>query len=585
MRFELSFLILLQLVIPASASAASPLRWWVDSVTVKVRPSDLPPAVMAHAAEIHAARNEFEPFQIVIRSPADVTGLDFEVSDLTNSSHNVIPGAVIPIYFVGDINLKRPSREHGETGDWPDPLIPRVDTYFHERRNAFPFTLHRNQNQAVWIDLYVPVNARAGSYTGTVRVTSKGQPLFTVPVRLTVWNFVLPSTSSLRTSFGFNGVAALKQHAGKYTSNDDLRSLTALYTRAALLDRISFYGGTGTPPPFAFNGTKVTIDWKDYDRDAGQFLDGTVLGQADPLPGARTTSTDLLTHGDADTDLKKMLYWREWATHFREHGWLDRLFYYLKDEPRVQDYPQIVQRAALVHRADPAIRTLVTLQRTASLDDGIDIWTPLINCFELKPHFDSFCSSTVPRKAYDEAIQSGKQLWWYQSCSSHGCNIEGGSYFSGWPSYMIDDTAVSNRMMPWLAWKYGIGGELYFNTVEAYNHPIDPWSDVYLFGGNGDGTLFYPGRRANIGGSRDIPIDSIRLKLIREGLEDYEYFILLDKVTSPGTAETYIDRIVHNTNSFESDSGTFDGVRLQIGKQIEKNSFRVDPKDASEGFR
>jgi hypothetical protein len=82
---------------------------------------------------------------------------------------------------------------------------------------------------------------------------------------------------------------------------------------------------------------------------------------------------------------------------------------------------------------------------------------------------------------------------------------------------------VANRILPWLAWKYAIEGELYFSMNEAFERESDPWVDVSMFGGNGDGTLFYPGRTDHIGGARDIPIESIRLKLIREGLEDYEY--------------------------------------------------------------
>jgi hypothetical protein len=47
--------------------------------------------------------------------------------------------------------------------------------------------------------------------------------------------------------------------------------------------------------------------------------------------------------------------------------------------------------------------------------------------------------------------------------------------------------------------------------------------DQYQEGGNGDGTLFYAGRPTEIGGTHHIPLESLRLKLIREGHEDYEY--------------------------------------------------------------
>jgi len=40
-----------------------------------------------------------------------------------------------------------------------------------------------------------------------------------------------------------------------------------------------------------------------------------------------------------------------------------------------------------------------------------------------------------------------------------------------------------------------------------------PGTVVFLFGGNGDGTLFYPGSPDRIGGHTGIPVDSIRLKI------------------------------------------------------------------------
>jgi hypothetical protein len=135
---------------------------------------------------------------------------------------------------------------------------------------------------------------------------------------------------------------------------------------------------------------------------------------------------------------------------------------------------------------------------------------------------------------------------------------------------MIDDPAVSNRVMPWLAWKYRIGGELYFNTVEAYGQP-DAWNSTYLFGGNGDGTLFYPGRPKRIGGTKDIPIDSIRLKLIREGLEDYEYLLLLEKMAGRDVAARQVDRVVQNLYTYNRDPRILGSARQEAGEEIEKH--------------
>jgi len=46
------------------------------------------------------------------------------------------------------------------------------------------------------------------------------------------------------------------------------------------------------------------------------------------------------------------------------------------------------------------------------------------------------------------------------------------------------------------------------------------WTDQYRFGGNGDGTLFYPGTPDRVGGTDPIPIESMRMKILsREKLQ------------------------------------------------------------------
>jgi len=137
---------------------------------------------------------------------------------------------------------------------------------------------------------------------------------------------------------------------------------------------------------------------------------------------------------------------------------------------------------------------------------------------------------------------------------------------------MIDDAPVHNRIMEWLSWKYDIGEELYFNTNGAYSRKPDPWTDVHLFGGNGDGTLFYPGRPDAIGGRTDIPIESIRLKLIREGLEDYEYLVLLGKRKGAAAVDAAQKGLIRSAWEYDQDPKVLYSVPEQIGRQLAGSS-------------
>jgi hypothetical protein len=219
---------------------------------------------------------------------------------------------------------------------------------------------------------------------------------------------------------------------------------------------------------------------------------------------------------------------------------------------------------------EPSLRSLVTVPFTQKLAGVVQIWVPLVNCLELKPGFPDFCDATPPLGSYARQTQPHTSLWFYQSCASHGCNIVGGQYFTGWPAYVIDASGAANRVMQWVAWKYRMEGELYYSMNEAYRQDNDPWVNIRLFGGNGDGTLFYPGRPDRIGGRSDIPIESIRLKLIREGMEDYEYLALLAKLDGRQSADQYAGQIVKAPYLWESRPEVFLKVRQNLGESLDR---------------
>jgi len=559
----------------SAAGPPQPFTWWTTHPLEKVKPFDPVPSAPMQSVDLCAGRNEFEPFQIVLRAKSkDRSGVDVDFSDFRNAEGAEISGKNVTVYLEEFVNLSRPSSVEGGEGLWPDPLIPRVDRYANEARNAFPFTVQRGRNRTLWVEIFVPVTAHPGKYTGSARISLGGRALFSVPINLTVWRFVLPSTSTLRSSFGLSGINALKQHRGRYTNDKDLHFITGMYTKAALLHRISTHGGSMQPPKFSYDAGKMQLDWRDYDAEVGPFLNGVAVPEGEPLQGARATSAEIRTPKAFETDEQEKLYWTEWTKHFQQKGWADRLFLYLWDEPASSDYPEVLKRGRVSEQASPRLRNLVTVAFTRKLEEVVQIWVPLVNCLELKPGYADFCDQTPPLDAYARQTQPGKSLWFYQSCASHGCNMVGGQYFAGWPSYMIDMPGAANRVMQWLAWKFRMEGELYYSMNEAYGQDNDPWVNIRLFGGNGDGTLFYPGRPNRIGGRTDIPIESIRLKLIREGMEDYEYLAMLAKLDGRQAADQYADRIVKKPYLWESRPEIFLKVRQELGEALDRAAAR-----------
>jgi Domain of unknown function (DUF4091) len=544
------------------------LTWWTTHALDKVRPYDAGPTDGQHGIKIQAARNEFEPFQVVLRAVSqDAEAVDINVTDL-RGANGVIPSQTcVSVYIERYFDLKKPSGSDGATGEWPDPLIPQIDRYKHEKRNAFPFQLTKHRNQPVWVEVYVPPHTPAGSYHGEVQVSIAGERRISIPVDLEVWNFDLPSTSSLVTTFGFSGNTAVRQHFGRYTSDKDIADITSLYQKSGLWHRITMDGSSGSHPLVVSSGGRPAIQWDAYDAQIGPLMDGLVFSRGEPLYGARATSVAVHRPPSLTEPAQQIQYWREAVIHFRQKGWMDRLFLYLWDEPKESQYSKMIELGRTVRRAAPELKILVTAPLHPEWQDFVDIWTPTINCLERKPPHGDYCTPAVDRTGYNAELGRGKQLWWYQACNTHSCNGVGGDYFTGWPSYMIDHDGVRNRIMAWMTWKYNIGGELYFSTNEAYASK-DPWKDVYLFGGNGDGTLFYPGRPDVIGGRTHIPIESIRLKLIREGLEDYEYLVLLNKLGGSQSATKAVNSFIRHLYDFDSSPERLYAIRESIATEI-----------------
>lgn len=72
----------------------------------------------------------------------------------------------------------------------------------------------------------------------------------------------------------------------------------------------------------------------------------------------------------------------------------------------------------------------------------------------------------------------------------------------------------------------------------------------------------------SIGGIHNIPIESIRLKMIREGYEDYEYLKKLKDLGDEDYAQTQISNIATNTYTFSEDENLMYIAREALANRI-----------------
>lgn len=526
------------LIVTRAASAASV---GVVGANVLVRPSERP--ATSNVLRLVAAGNEFESAQVVVQADgAMLHGVRASVvGTLASSAGVTIPASAFTIYRVGYADLRgRPSDGDlgGVLGRYPDALIPAVDPVWNEPRRAFPVDVAAGENQLVWLDVLAPAGHPAGIYRGaSVRVTADGGFARDVPIELEVMDLDMPSSTTLDGGFDLNSNQLCRAHDCASITGGQA-ALHATYARVALDNRVSL-----AKPPHAEPASSTDAGYLAHTRP---LLTGEARTR---LPGARLRTVTIYQWAKASAG--------RWRTIAHAAGVTDRVRFHC-DEIGTHTALWTACRNdwqsanAAWRGATPAGQpvTDLPLEVTASIDDvtwargngfadlvdRIAVLIPVINYVHPKD-VPAFPGRRAAFAAWNSGTTPGgaaKSLWSYTSCMSMGCSADQDDrhpLWSGWASYGVDQPASQARAMGWVSYAYDLQGEYYYET--ARDLP-SAWTNLWSNdGGNhGDGTLFYPGTVARIGGTHDTAIESIRLKRIRDGHEDHELLVAADAASN-----------------------------------------------------
>ena len=164
---------------------------------------------------------------------------------------------------------------------------------------------------------------------------------------------------------------------------------------------------------------------------------------------------------------------------------------------------------------------------------SVDIWVPVLSNYD-------------PIRCH-ERQRAGQQVWWYVCCGPR----------APYPNNFIDHPAIAHRIRFWMMQKFDATGSLYWSTTYYRGTKgvvRNPWKTAMSYSptggmwGNGDGMLLYPpvqepAKEPTIRG----PYNSIRWEMLREGLEDREYFWTLEQAI----AEAKKRRDVPNRQAYD----------------------------------
>ena len=444
------------------------------------------------------------------------------------------------------VQVVQPSSLTGSTGLWPDPLLPVP------LKESLPDST-QERPLILYLEWCARADQPAGTYRGGVVLSAEGRSTITLPVVVEVQPFSIPATSSLPNTFGLSLYSVSKGHHLNPAS-PQAALLLREYAALALAHRVSVHGLSMEPPSIS--------NFAPYDAEIEPLAEGTLSPSS-----AHLTTTEVRANLKAPDFAAKVSYFKTVEQHLRNKHWPLQLFFYAKDEPKPADYPLVLEQAKIIHQAGK-IPVLVTSPFNPTLAESADIWAPPINCFFKRPGPQT-CTRVESAEQLRALVGPAKKIWWYQSCAAHGCKhpvqmpLADQKAYTGWPSYMVDYPTPLNRAMGVLADSNRIQGELYFDTVYAYNSQ-NPWNDVYAFGGNGDGTLFYPGTPERLGGSQHHPVASLRLKSIRKGLEDYEYLALLRKSGHGDLADKVVRKLAPTGYQIEANPLVWIQMRAEM---------------------
>jgi hypothetical protein len=541
---------------------------WTNPPGKKTPKSDKPPdETPIPPARLFGARGEVVPCQLVLRSdtPGTIT-ITPTVSLFVSDDASLSPNDVV-LYRVDYMNISTPTDPDGAPGDWPDRLVPiGSDPIVHEPRDT-RVEITTDVAQPIWLEVRIPPSATAGVYQAEFTCGPSGSPF---AIYLTIFDFEIPPRSFVPTTYGFDRQKMCKYHFGDTPDRTKCDQLAEFYIREALVHRITLTESTAS----VMGDGATEFDWQRW-QEALSFAALTTY----PIPWYPLTDQSLPWSAVRAANER---FWRlEVGPRYQAWGWTPQSYLPVKDEPADLGacLLAVAQSQGLHGNDAPAqstsgLRSLITHTYDAQVlaQGDFDIWCPNITLL------DELQSGALPTP-YQRLQEEGQQVWWYDSVNSREPVY--GAYRL-WPDNFIDHPGANQLVHGPLTWKYRLNGYLYWQTVAAYaigpcGIPFpDPWKYQYCgplgLGANGEGTLFYPGRTIEIGGYTDIPLPSIRLKLLGQSWTMYDQLWMLNAQGLGAAAERVASALVSASASWETDPCAYEIARRTMGELLQEIS-------------
>ena len=487
-------------------NSASAISIWTRHSFDKIRVETKVPKNPNTEYTIKLAKNETEGVNIALRSENDIKGLNFKVLSGENSDVRV------SVYHVDKI-LKLKGRY------WTDPACP-LDA-------KKTFDLERRKTMAILADFKAGLNTPAGDYPYELGVTDQnGNVLCKVTITVHVWNFARPTSPRFQTAIG--------NHFGQVEHYEML---------------------------LEHNMTPYTIPYDLLDLRADAYM-------SDP----RVTSFKIPTDFGDENILEKLQSYYNKIKGNPE--WRKKAYFYPIDEPsdseqlekfetRCKELRELFPEVKITSPYYKNVQINNDLDQIDFMDKYIDLHCPKLANWDEEVIYDDYQMSKYP--TFDERMKAlqekGETVWAYV------CNYPLAPYLN----VKVDDDGIVSRVLFWQFYQRDIDGFLYWHSsyYSQLGNGGDPWGSVDTFdnGIYGDGILIYTGTGAGL--AHSTPVASIRLKIIRDGIDDIELLYMAEELFGREWVDERANKVSKSLTTVDVTSDQFAALRIEIGNAIE----------------
>lgn len=455
-----------------------------------------------------------------------------------------MPAVQVAFFDLPEVTTVQPSYTGARTGQYLDPVVALPEP------NRVCVT---SGSRSRWLlgEVTITRESKPGVFKGSISAGPRA-----VSLTLAIWPMTIPTIPALPAYSELTPWFLVLAHHGKWHEDEPL--LANRYSSMMLDHRMIPLKSNIAPLKEVDGLPQPTLDLDRSPSSASSFSSVVLRNRPDwayyDFPTVGANGTKAIDYAQAEK------YFTAIQNSIPSIKRDDKALVYLWDEPKKDAFAELLKLSRLVKRTAPLLKQLVTTPYAPDLKDTVDIFSPVINQFDTAGY--------PPPSIYQDLRTQGHEVWWYVSCMSHGCEALMDTMV---PDMVIDRPSSYIRSIGWLSMRYSVDAYLYYSVNNGFQFAPtrDPWRSLWDFSGNGDGTLFYPGRPGEHGLSTHQPIPSLRLKLWRESSFDAEYIKWMNSISQkPNWWPSELHRIAQSTTVWERDYSAYTALRDKIGEYL-----------------